>query len=94
MGAGRPWGYEPARFGTLRNIGIGPRIRRHEQHVNLAASTGVTNVTRCPFHFLDTAQVQEIHFGRSGAMVLVSRLVVSLALERRSFLMGSMRTRK
>jgi hypothetical protein len=26
----------------------------HDQHVNLTASTGVTNVTPCPLHFLDS----------------------------------------
>jgi hypothetical protein len=42
----------PARFGRATGCWVSP-YRPHEQHVNLTALAGVTNVTGCSLHFLD-----------------------------------------
>jgi hypothetical protein len=39
---------------------VSPVSAAHDQHANLAALAGVTNVTACPLLFLDAAQAQEL----------------------------------
>jgi hypothetical protein len=48
-----------ARFGSYGLTESTP-YPPHEQHVALTASLGVTNVTGCKLHFLDTAEFKNL----------------------------------
>jgi hypothetical protein len=44
---------QSSRDQVARQLAGLPLRGAHEQHVNVTASANVTNVTRCPFNFLD-----------------------------------------